>query len=120
MPPPSRPNKKAGRTTASRNGTAIAYSEVNRSHPMIQDPAATFPEIRESVRRLCTAFPGEYWRELDRERAYPTAYAQVTAGSIKALGVSSTKRSEEHTSELQSLMRISYAVFCLHTKQQKT
>src|SRR3546814_7418560 len=27
-------------------------------------------------------------------------------------------RSEEHKSELQSLMRISYAVFCLHTKQQ--
>src|SRR3546814_6877174 len=27
------------------------------------------------------------------------------------------KRSEEHTSELQSLMRISYAVFCLKTKQ---
>src|SRR3546814_10468073 len=26
-------------------------------------------------------------------------------------------RSEEHTSELQSLMRISYAVFCLHNKQ---
>src|SRR3546814_6451764 len=26
-------------------------------------------------------------------------------------------RSEEHTSELQSLMRISYAVFCLHKKQ---
>src|SRR3546814_3377511 len=28
------------------------------------------------------------------------------------------KRSEEHTSELQSLMRISYAVFCLKQKQQ--
>src|SRR3546814_9906337 len=27
-------------------------------------------------------------------------------------------RSEEHTSELQSLMRISYAVFCLHKKKQ--
>src|SRR3546814_4658674 len=27
-------------------------------------------------------------------------------------------RSEEHTSELQSLMRISYAVFCLKTKQK--
>src|SRR3546814_6064095 len=27
-------------------------------------------------------------------------------------------RSEEHTSELQSLMRISYAVFCLHTKKR--
>src|SRR3546814_9462193 len=30
------------------------------------------------------------------------------------------QRSEEHTSELQSLMRISYAVFCLKKKQQKT
>src|SRR3546814_5826903 len=29
------------------------------------------------------------------------------------------KRSEEHTSELQSLMRISYAVFCLKKKNQK-
>src|SRR3546814_4191978 len=28
-------------------------------------------------------------------------------------------RSEEHTSELQSLMRISYAVFCLNKKQRK-
>src|SRR3546814_2882273 len=28
-------------------------------------------------------------------------------------------RSEEHTSELQSLMRISYAVFCLKTKKNK-
>src|SRR3546814_18854237 len=30
------------------------------------------------------------------------------------------ERSEEHTSELQSLMRISYAVFCLKKKTQKT
>src|SRR3546814_1519486 len=30
-----------------------------------------------------------------------------------------TDRSEEHTSELQSLMRISYAVFCLKKKNQK-
>src|SRR3546814_4682591 len=32
----------------------------------------------------------------------------------------STERSEEHTSELQSLMRISYAVFCLKKKNRKT
>src|SRR3546814_4486555 len=31
-----------------------------------------------------------------------------------------TTRSEEHTSELQSLMRISYAVFCLKKKKKKT
>src|SRR3546814_6003503 len=36
----------------------------------------------------------------------------------KKLGAKiSTTRSEEHTSELQSLMRISYAVFCLKTKK---
>src|SRR3546814_7346328 len=34
-------------------------------------------------------------------------------------GTRSVKRSEEHTSELQSLMRISYAVFCLKTKTTK-
>src|SRR3546814_7857390 len=33
---------------------------------------------------------------------------------------SSAIRSEEHTSELQSLIRISYAVFCLKTKQYNT
>src|SRR3546814_4273506 len=36
-----------------------------------------------------------------------------TGGEQKA---DATKRSEEHTSELQSLMRISYAVFCLKKK----
>jgi len=37
----------------------------------------TFPEIREAVRRLCAGFPGEYWRALDRERAYPTEFVQA-------------------------------------------
>src|SRR3546814_2135758 len=35
------------------------------------------------------------------------------------LGVQAVLRSEEHTSELQSLMRISYAVFCLKKKTKK-
>src|SRR3546814_4909414 len=34
-------------------------------------------------------------------------------------GLARAGRSEEHTSELQSLMRISYAVFCLKKKKQK-
>jgi len=33
--------------------------------------------ILETVRRLCAAFPGEYWRERDRERTYPTAFVQA-------------------------------------------
>src|SRR3546814_10621260 len=39
--------------------------------------------------------------------------------SQAAGAVSAWKRSEEHTSELQSLMRISYAVFCLKKKSQE-
>src|SRR3546814_7090924 len=36
-----------------------------------------------------------------------------------AVGIAIMQRSEEHTSELQSLMRISYAVFCLKKKKNK-
>src|SRR3546814_7951887 len=37
----------------------------------------------------------------------------------KAFEIAGYSRSEEHTSELQSLMRISYAVFCLKKKNKK-
>src|SRR3546814_4970433 len=39
---------------------------------------------------------------------------------LKYLEEFSVRRSEEHTSELQSLMRISYAVFCLKKKKRTT
>src|SRR3546814_2029405 len=38
---------------------------------------------------------------------------------LKVLQCSAMARSEEHTSELQSLMRISYAVFCLNKKSNQ-
>jgi len=43
--------------------------------------------IRSSVRALCADFPGEYWRVLDRERTYPTAFvdALTKAGFLAAL-----------------------------------
>src|SRR3546814_8083795 len=43
----------------------------------------------------------------------------VKAGVIDPTKVVRVARSEEHTSELQSLMRISYAVFCLKKKKTK-
>jgi acyl-CoA dehydrogenase len=51
------------------------------------DTEQTFPEIRDSVRKLCAGFPGEYWRALDRERAYPTAFvrALTEAGFLSVL-----------------------------------
>jgi acyl-CoA dehydrogenase len=46
-----------------------------------------YPEIREEVRKLCARFPGEYWRELDRVRGYPTEFVQALteAGYLAAL-----------------------------------
>ena len=35
-----------------------------------------YTEIRDAVARLCANYPGEYWRELDRDRAYPTAFVR--------------------------------------------
>ena len=45
------------------------------------------PEIRDAVARLCADFPGEYWRKLDREQAYPTDFvaALTQSGYLGAL-----------------------------------
>ncbi len=44
-------------------------------------------EIRDELRKLCSEFPGEYWRKLDIESAYPTDFVQAlsNAGYLAAL-----------------------------------
>src|ERR1700741_2031864 len=46
-----------------------------------------FTDVRAGVRALCAKFPGEYWRALDRERAYPSEFvaALTKAGFLAAL-----------------------------------
>jgi acyl-CoA dehydrogenase len=46
-----------------------------------------WPEIRESVRRICADFPGLYWRDLDKREAYPAEFvkALTEAGYLAAL-----------------------------------
>src|SRR3546814_3372935 len=46
-------------------------------------------------------------------------FADLLGAQGDAGGLGGMVRSEEHTSELQSLMRISYAVFCLKKKKKK-
>ncbi len=43
---------------------------------MTTSVAANHVEIRDAVAKLCRDFPGDYWRALDRERAYPTAFVE--------------------------------------------
>lgn len=46
-----------------------------------------FDDIRQAVAKLCAQFPGEYWRKLDRENAYPEDFVQALtdAGWLSAL-----------------------------------
>ena len=48
---------------------------------------ASHMELREKIRMLCAQFPGEYWRQLDRERAYPKKFvdALTSSGHLAAL-----------------------------------
>ncbi|WP_029004383.1 acyl-CoA dehydrogenase family protein [Azorhizobium doebereinerae] len=53
-------------------------------HPRVDQ---SYPDIREAVQKLCAQFPGEYWRKLDRESAYPSAFvdALTQSGFLAAL-----------------------------------
>src|SRR3546814_9372371 len=77
---------------STRTDTLFPYTTLFRS---LRKYARTGP--RRCSERKCPANPGETHR------------TRLLA-----------RRSEEHTSELQSLMRISYAVFCLKKKKRKT
>src|SRR3546814_3097466 len=80
--------------------------------------AACARDRRAVERRLLalTALGGIAAARMEQATARPIELARHDAGDRRqALGGS---RSEEHTSELQSLMRISYAVFCLKKKKK--
>jgi alkylation response protein AidB-like acyl-CoA dehydrogenase len=51
----------------------MAATAIPGDHPY----ARAHPEIRDAVRQLCGKFDGAYWRDLDRQRAYPTAFVKA-------------------------------------------
>src|SRR3546814_6508307 len=71
-------------------------------------PGRAWPPVRRAAPR---------WRGRGAEIA--PADRATGAGDRRDLAGSAVDRSEEHTSELQSLMRISYAVFCLKKKTKQ-
>src|SRR3546814_1172478 len=72
---------------------------------------------RPGARRAARALPYVYSR---LDRGAPSLSSHKATWPVKRpRGGGFGERSEEHTSELQSLMRISYAVFCLKKKTKK-
>src|SRR3546814_3732236 len=59
---------------------------------------------------------GTGWLNKKQLQAHLTRLEEAAKRDHRKIGA---ERSEEHTSELQSLMRISYAVFCLKKKKQR-
>src|SRR3546814_4491408 len=121
---------------------------ASRTRSAIPDDAAMLRAAADLTRELSTARPAIYWPDMLASAI--VGYAALTGAILTdnsalmlAFGLAAmlvaelgptpadpSFRSEEHTSELQSLMRISYAVFCLkknthitpctHTQQSNT
>src|SRR3546814_2128405 len=81
---------------STRTDTLFPYTTLFRSEPSTHGSRQRLPGRQPGVRT---------------EASYHSAASAVAAPG--------RMRSEEHTSELQSLMRISYAVFCLNKKSQR-
>src|SRR3546814_9129817 len=71
-----------------------------------------------ALRQKCAKLPGSAGGGCDRRcAAHSGRLRLLRAGGKQCEAGGRAQRSEEHTSELQSLMRISYAVFCLKKKK---
>src|SRR3546814_5795262 len=100
---------------ATRTDTLFPYTTLFRSQGCrrgrLQHRARRPARVpRPSLGRLCRV------RSADRLRGALLPRIRAQHGCERSLQRDVQARSEEHTSELQSLMRISYAVFCLKKK----
>src|SRR3546814_10290416 len=100
-------------TRSTRTDTLFPYTTLFRSRGGDRDAGAG---ARPALVAACAAPTRQRFRAMhgyDHFHGHATrSFAIVTLGNL-------AYRSEEHTSELQSLMRISYAVFCLKKKKHK-
>src|SRR3546814_10566236 len=99
--------RKKGRTTIADVAARADVSPITVSRAL-REPARVSEPLR---RRIDAAVRALNYVPDQHARALASARTNVVGVLIP--------RSEEHTSELQSLMRISYAVFCLKKKIKK-
>src|SRR3546814_10566105 len=99
-------------------GTATTLSGVSAGDDLTVSSTGTM-----SVDNAATTGTGADGRSLVYaaccSNPIPVLQIVTSAPDLSNIPLSSPARSEEHTSELQSLMRISYAVFCLKKKNQQ-
>src|SRR3546814_3077967 len=105
-----------GAASAAAGAAANALKRARRDvgEPIDESPAGKLRGMMD-IPPLLHRLGDVHWRsELISGAAYNLKGRKY---SITGAAYSTSDRSEEHTSELQSLMRISYAVFCLKKKK---
>src|SRR3546814_5181368 len=93
---------------STRTDTLFPYTTLFRSDFLQRQGGVEHAGARAAIRL----------RDGHSENADLREFLHVGIGKAAVLPARRTGRSEEHTSELQSLMRISYAVFCLKKKKK--
>src|SRR3546814_8627961 len=100
---------------STRTDTLLPYTTLFRSGARVGAQGEELPDLAQrKADVLCLA------HEADAGDRVLVILPRPATGGLAWLGneAAALVRSEEHTSELQSLMRISYAVFCLKKKKQ--
>src|SRR3546814_1860316 len=94
---------------STRTDTLFPYTTLFRSSRAVQERVQLVDEA-----------PGAKHVQRDRAGGGVPVHPRCHDRRLWPVGPADVERSEEHTSELQSLMRISYAVFCLKKKNKLT
>src|SRR3546814_10009519 len=98
---------------STRTDTLFPYTTLFRSF------SAQSADLKDSASAKAVADRQEAWKsDLPKDEDALWDWLAALDDASRAALLAHCVRSEEHTSELQSLMRISYAVFCLKKKKQ--
>src|SRR3546814_5810244 len=97
----------AGFAVPGEHRCPLARGRVAIPAALREGPGFPAAAARACAPARAASFP-DHWKVVERAAVVPSVQAEQRRRH--------RKRSEEHTSELQSLMRISYAVFCLKKK----
>src|SRR3546814_8757013 len=110
--------ESGGHTERHRRGGRVAIGHVTNRSAL---PPARLAEVAHRLAGAgvaVTVLPATDLFLMGRGHDHNIPRGVTHAHTLLQHGVTCSLRSEEHTSELQSLMRISYAVFCLTKKKQ--
>src|SRR3546814_3335055 len=99
---------------STRTDTLFPYTTLFRSGSRIRKSLMEIVDVTDSDSDSLSPTEEPFVRELEREKQM-NVEPTVMISTMK--WTQEISRSEEHTSELQSLMRISYAVFCWKKKK---